>query len=205
METDLGGFEAYQMYQGLKLHFAGTFDYVKYNGKTKVSKEQFSRRKDKYSFYRLSRKYKKDELFEFLIVNFMNNPKVWIFDLLTEESEERYKKWLKKQQSLSYVFREDLNFLFDSVDNPEDLLRVVDGNYPLLYTYYTQERIQLETVLVMNDFMKFLPMWKKKVEDDILFPQFILKCEKYSPFFNYDEVKFKSILKENVCQTQQTA
>jgi hypothetical protein len=202
METDLGGFEAFAMYQGLKFHFSGNYNYIKYNGKTKVSKESFSRRKDKYSFYRLSRKYKKEELLEFYISNFLHDTKIWIFDLLTEESDERYKKWLKKQQSLAYIFKEDLNFLFDNVDNPEELLRVVDGEYPLLYTYHLQGKIQIETIIIMNDFLNFMPMWSKKVSDDIIFPQFVLKCEKYSSFLNYDEVKFKSILKDNVCQTQ---
>jgi hypothetical protein len=202
MEIELGGFEAFAMYQGLKFHFNGNYDYVKYNGKTKVSKEQFSRRRDKYSFYRLSRKYKKEELLEFYISNFLHDTKIWIFDLLTEESDERYKKWLKKQQSLAYMFKEDLNFLFDNVDNPEELLRVVDGEYPLLYTLHLQGKIQIETIIIMNDFLNFMPMWSKKVSDDIIFPHFVLKCEKYSSFLNYDEVKFKSILKDNVCQTQ---
>jgi hypothetical protein len=202
METELGGFEAFAMYQGLKFHFSGNYNYIKYNGKTKVSKESFSRRRDKYSFYRLSRKYKKEELLEFYISNFLHDTKIWIFDLLTEESDERYKKWLKKQQSLAYMFKEDLNFLFDNVENPEQLLRVVDGEYPLLYTYHLQGKIQIETIIIMNDFLNFMPMWSKKVDDDIIFPQFVLKCEKYSSFLNYDEVKFKSILKDNVCQTQ---
>jgi len=202
MNTELGGFDAFAMYQGLKFHFGGTYDFIKYHGKTKVSKEQFSRRKDKYSFYRLSRKYKKEELLEFYISNFLHDPKIWIFDLLTEEADERYKKWLKKQQSLAYTFKENLNFLFDTVENPEELLRVVDGDYPLLYTYHLQEKIEIETIIIMNSFMNFMPMWLKKINDDIIFPQFVKKCEKYSQFLNYDQVKFKTILKENVCQTQ---
>ena len=61
--TDAGGFEAFAMYHGLKLHFSGNYDYVKYNGKTNVTKDQFTIRKDKFSFYKLSRKYNREELF----------------------------------------------------------------------------------------------------------------------------------------------
>jgi hypothetical protein len=43
-------------------------------------------------------------------------------------------------------------------------------------------------------------MWKKKIADDIVFPDFAMKCEKYKPFFNYDKVKFKSLIKEKICQ-----
>jgi hypothetical protein len=43
-----------------------------------------------------------------------------------------------------------------------------------------------------------MPMWKKKVEDDIIFPEFVKSCEKYSVFLSYDGQKLKRILKEKL-------
>ena len=57
------GYEAFGIYQALKLHFTTeNFDYFKYNGKSKISVTSFENRKDKWFFYKLSRKFvnKKD-------------------------------------------------------------------------------------------------------------------------------------------------
>lgn len=198
--NEAGGFEAYEMYHGLKLHFTSKYDYVKYGGKTRVNKDQFMLRKDKYSFYKLSRKYKREELFGFYVANFLKNPKVWAGDLLMEDADSEYKLWLRVQQSLSYIFDQNLQFLFDEVNSPDELLKVVDGQYPLLYNLYTQDKIYLETLVILDDIMNFIPMWSRKVDDDIIFPDFVMKCEKYKPFLNYDKVKFKKLLKEKLCQ-----
>jgi hypothetical protein len=119
-------------------------------------------------------------------------------DLLSEDAESEYKVWQKTQQSLSYVFEQDLHTLFDSVNNPEELLRVVDGQYPLLYNLYMQGNIAKETLIILNELLNFLPMWVKKVEDDIIFPEFVKSCEKYKPFLNYDKPKMLATLKKNL-------
>jgi len=198
--NEAGGYEAFTLYHGLKLHFSGKYDFIKYNGKTNVNKDQFMLRKDKFSFYKLSRKYKREELFGFYISNFLINTNIWVGDLMQDEADQEYKKWLKTQQSLSYIFEQNLNHIFDMVEMPEELLKVVDGQYPLLYNEYLQGKVNLETIIILNDIMNFFPMWQKKVTDDIVFPDFITKCEKYKPFLNYDKAKFKSKIKEKICQ-----
>jgi len=117
-----------------------------------------------------------------------------------EDADSEYKLWTKVQQSLSYIFEQDLNKLFDSVDKPDELLKVVDGQYPLLYNQFLQENIYLETIIILDDVMNFLPMWEKKIEDDIVFPDFLFRCRKYKPFLNYDKAKLKNLLKEKICQ-----
>lgn len=199
--SEVGGYEAFAMYHALKLHFTGTYDYVKYNGKVNINKDQFALRKDKFTYYKLSRKYKHDELFGFYVANLLKNPKVWVGELLTEDAHSEYTLWLKVQQSLSYIFEQDLNHLFDLVDKPDDLLKVVDGQYPLLYNNYLQDTIYLETVIILDDVLNFLPMWEKKIDDDIVFPDFLFKCKKYKPFLHYDKVKFKNLLKDKICQS----
>lgn len=198
--NEAGGYEAFAMYQALKLHFSGNYDYVKYNGKTNTNKDQFMLRKDKFTFYKLSRKYKKEELFGFYVSNLLKNPKLWVGELVSEDADSEYKLWLRVQQSLTYIFEQDLNYLFDKVEKPDDLLSVVDGQYPLLYNEFLQNSINLETIVILNGILNFLPMWSKKIEDDIVFPDFAKKCNKYAPFLNYDKIKFKNILKDKICQ-----
>jgi hypothetical protein len=186
------------MFHALKLHFTSKYDYVKYSGKTNVTKEQFMIRKDKFQFYKLSRKYKRDELFGFFVANMLVNPKIWVGDLLSEDAESEYKVWQKTQQSLSYIFEQDIRRLFETVNNPEELLKVVDGQYPLLYNLYMQQKSTKETLIILNECLNFLPMWMKKIEDDIIFPEFVKSCEKYKPFLNFDKPKLLAILKKNL-------
>ena len=56
----------------------------------------------------------------------------------------------------------------------------------------------IETVIIMDDLMNFLPMWQRKIQDDIIWPKWELKLTKYKPFLHYDKNKLKSILKEMV-------
>lgn len=201
MNTTHTGFEAYQTYTALKLHFTTSYNFVKYNGKVNsATVKSFETNKGKFFFYKLSRKYKQEEFFGFLVANFLNDPKIWVGNLLNETCEETHKNWQKVQQSLSYVFEQDLNRLMDLVDNPDDLLKVVDHQWPMLYTLYKQSTVHLETIIILNDIMNFIPMWTKKVDDDVIFPDFVKICEKYKPFINYDKVKFTKILKGKICQ-----
>ena len=62
-------FDACQLYMALKLHFTTKYDYFKYNGKTKLTVPQFNKRKDKYQFVRLARKYSHEELVEYFCAN----------------------------------------------------------------------------------------------------------------------------------------
>jgi hypothetical protein len=53
-------------------------------------------------------------------------------------------------------------------------------------------------VCILNDIMNFLPMWSKKITDDVVWPTYKRKIEKYTPFIVYDKEKFKESLKESL-------
>jgi len=194
---DNTGYAAFAMYNSLKLHFTSkSYDYFKYHGKTNVSSVTFLKRKDKYTFYKLSRKYSLDELKDFYVANFLEGDK-WVGDML-KDGEEVYKKWQKTQQSLTYTFENDIMYLLANGGSPDEMLDVKPNSYPVLMKLVQLKQVSLETMVILNDIMNFFPMWNKKIDDDIIWPDFKLKCEKYTPFLNYDKVKFKAILKEKV-------
>lgn len=197
--TETTGFEAYALYQSIKLHFTSdSYDFFRYNGKTNVSKDNFSRNKAKYSFYKLSRKYSIEELKSFYIANFLETNVNWVGDISGIEGEENYKKWQKRNQSLTYRFEQDIIGLLNATQSPPEMLVVEDGQYPLLLKEMTYGNISIETVCILNDIMNFLPMWDKKISDDVIWPTYKRKIEKYTPFIVYDKEKFKEILKESL-------
>jgi hypothetical protein len=199
MNDENTGFAAFSLYNALHLHFtSNSYDYFKYNGKTNVSKDSFSRRKDKWHFYRLSRRYGIDDLRDFYVANFIASDIRWVGDISGPEGEDVYKKWQKRIQSLTYNFEQDIIGLFNATESPNEMLMVDKGQHPLLLNEVMHNTITLETLVILNDIMNFFPMWNKKISDDIIWPTYKMKCEKYAPFIQYDKQKFKSILKEAV-------
>ena len=194
------GFASFALYNALKTHFTSkSYDFFKYNGKTNVSKETFLKRKDKYSFYKLSRKFSLEELRNFYLANFVYGDSSWVGEMTGPEGEAAYKKWQKINQSLSYVFQSDIEKLTDG-GSPEQMLIVNDGQHPILLREVMSGTISVETLCILNDIMNFFPMWDRKITDDIVWPNWRLKCEKYAPFIQYDKVKFKNILKEVITE-----
>lgn len=199
------GFAAYAIYNAIHLHFtSSSYNFQKYNGKTNVSKDSFLKRKDKYHFYKLSRKYSIEELKEFFIANFLDNSVKWVGDISGEEGEKTYLKWKKRKESLSYIFQNDIDFLLDQVDKPDKLLVVKSGNYPKLLEVTMQGRVEVETTCILNDLMNFLPMWNKKITDDIIWPDWRLKIDKYTPFIEYNKTKYKLLLTQKIKDHEET-
>jgi hypothetical protein len=192
------GYEAFCLYQSIKLHFTtDSYDFFKYGGKSKISLEAFENRKDKYFFYKLSRRLQsKDDLIFFLVSNFVNDENCWVGSLLENESEKIYRDRLKVIQSLSYNFESDCDKIFDEVLNPNEVLKVVNGEYPILLTMALRKDIQIETLCILNKILQFFPNWKNNISDTIRWPQYCRKVTKYSPFIEFDETKCQNILKK---------
>jgi hypothetical protein len=192
------GYEAFGLYQALKLHFTTeTYDYFKYHGKTSVSITSFENRKDKYHFYKLSRKYtNKEDLINFIVANFVEDERSWVGTLLQEEADMNFRKRQKIVQSLSYTFENDCILIFeDCILNPNEVLKT-DGDYPALLTKTLQKDVQIETLCLLNQVLGFFPMWTNKINDTIRWPEYRRKCIKYASFLPQDSVKYKLILKK---------
>ena len=196
--TENTGFAAYALWNALKLHFTSdSYDAIKYSYKTNVSKQSFTVRKDKYQFYKLSRKYELEELKNFYIANFIQGNADWVGDLI-QNGDDNYTKWKKTQESLTYTFENDVTYLFDTYA-PGEMFKIV-GNYPNLLKELMQGKIHIETLLYMNMIMGFLPNWKKQIQEDIVWPEWELKLRKYQPFIfdQYKIQKFEDILREKI-------
>jgi hypothetical protein len=186
----MDAFEAYKVYLSLKSHFhTKTYDYFKYGGKTRASKITFDKRPDKYFFHKLS---KRKDIVEFLVSNFVYNSHQWVGDLVqNDESEEYYRRYLKVKESLTYVFTNDLDKLDSNFDSN---FAVNDGQHPMLLKKVLRGDISIETFIILDELVHFTSKWNKRIEENIIWPQFYLKCKKYKPFVTFDREKMKSIV-----------
>jgi hypothetical protein len=198
------GYEAFGLYQAIKLHFTtDSYDFLKYGGKSKISVDSFDNRKDKYHFHKLSRRLtNREDLIMFLVANFIHDESVWVGNLLTEESEVIFRQRQRVLQSLSYIFENDCRKIFEGTDNPNQVLQSENGDYPKLLTMVLRKEVEIETICILSQILGFLPLWNKKISDSVRWPQFNRKMNKYAAFLPKDVVKYKLILKKVISENE---
>ena len=187
------GFEVYKMYLALKLHFTSdSYDYFQYGGNAKASQVSFDQRKDKFFFVKLSRKFKDFELRDFFVANFLAEDKVYPATLV-REGAKNYAEYIKRKESLSYQFREDVGTLHDLQEDFEGLFTVTSVHPPLVKAYLGA-KISIETLTIFNKVFHFISHFDKTIRDEIVWKPLRNKVVKYDPFLSVELGKYKSIV-----------
>ena len=182
------------MYLALKLHFTSdTYDYFQYGGNAKASQVSFDQRKDKFFFVKLSRKFKDFELREFFVANLTAEDKVYPATLV-REGAKNYADYIKRKESLSYHFKEDVATLHDTHNRFDDLFKV-EGVHPPLLKSFLGGRICLETLTIFNKLFQYVPQFDKIIKEEIVWKPLRNKVVKYDPFLPVDLGKYKKIVK----------
>ena len=191
-------FDAYRCYLSLKNHFTKDhYDYIKYRGKTRATHQAFYKRKDRFWFEKFARQKSDKEVEEFFVSNFIysTDPEtMWIGEMM-KEGEGRYTDWKKKVQSLSYIFREEVESLFDDKE-VDEVFDCSKGHPPILKKYLGGD-ITLETMVICDIIFGYAKNFDKKLKDPV-WETVSRKIRKYSPFLNIDVFRYKKILKEVV-------
>lgn len=194
----LSPYEAYCMFLALKLHFTtDSYDYFKYGGKVNTSQDQFNMKRDKYFYHRLCRRYDKDQIQDFLVANMIAGDPKWVGNFLDDEADSHYKAYVKTHQSLTYMFKNELDKLFET-DDLASLFKLEDNGYHKLINAYMNGDISRETAMIINDFTDCFSKFDKKLNGDFLWDKFYFKVRKYLPFLKYDRAKMKAIIKEKL-------
>jgi len=189
-------FETYQHYLSLKNHFTNPkYDFFKYGAKTRASMTSFNKRKDKYWFEKTSRKYSDKEVVDFLVSNFVasDSPSnLWIGEIINS-GERTYADWMRRQQSLTYLFKEQSSELF--LENElQDVFNCSKG-HPKVLKKFLSGKLSLETFTIYEKIFGFSKTFDKKLDDPV-WETVSLKLKKYMPFLNIDVFFFKKILRE---------
>ena len=189
-------FDAYRCYLSLKNHFTKDhYDYHKYRGKTRATVQAFYKRKDRFWFEKFARQKNDKEVEEFFVSNFIysTDPStVWIGEMI-KEGEGRYQEWKKKTQSLSYIFKEEVENVFDN-KKIDDMFDCSKGHPPILKSYLGGD-ISLESMVIYDRILGYGKDFDKRLKDPV-WETVSRKIKKYSPFLNIDVSRYKKILKE---------
>ena len=198
MKTKVTPFETYQSYLSMKSHFTNPkYDFFKYGGKSRATMSSFNKRKDKYWFEKTSRKYSDGEVINFLLSNFVNtdNPQnLWIGEIINS-GERTYADWMRRQQSLTYLFKEQLGELLSN----KNLNAVFDCSkgHPLILKRYLGGDLSLETLVILEKIFSFVKDFDKKLTDPV-WETVSLKIKKYIPFININVFQYKKHLREMI-------
>lgn len=193
----MNGFEVYKLYLAIKLHFTSdSYNYFTFNGKTRTTLQSFEKRRDKYFFKKLATKFNQDELIQYFVAHFVQNEDTWIGNISKIENCSVYNNWLKKIQSMSFIFSNDIDLLL-SESSFDDLFKVTNTHPPIIKKYLAN-CISLETLVILNQLLNFITDLDKTIIDPIVWPDIKRKVVKYEPFLSLDKPKYKQIVLSKV-------
>ena len=191
-------FDAYRCYLSLKNHFTKDhYDYHKYRGKTRATVQAFYKRKDRFWFEKFARQKNDKEVEEFFVSNFIYSTDpatMWIGEMI-KEGEGRYQEWKKKTQSLSYIFKEEVENVFEE-QKVDDVFDCSKGHPPILKSYLGGDT-SLETMVICDIIFGYGKDFDKRLNDPV-WETVSRKIKKYKPFLNINVPHYKKILKEIV-------
>jgi|TARA_B110000495_G_scaffold182293_1_gene177730 hypothetical protein len=160
----MNGYQAYQIYQSLKLHFTRpSYNAVKYNFRTSIRQSTFENRRDRYFFEKLSRRYDQEELIHYFTANFICDSNVWIGNM----SDDIYRDYVSRHDKLTYTFTQDMKTMANHGHTLEGICTTIDNgsNNPLLEALRADE-IQSESVILLDLLVRFL----KRLRTDLCDP-----------------------------------
>lgn len=192
-------FETYCQYLAFKQHFTKEkYDYFKYAGRSRASEASFQKRKDKYFFIKLARKYNDQEIRDFFLANFIasDDPsKVWIGNL-ARTGHDTFNEYVRKIQSLRYEFQQHCDLLTETENFRDQFLIKTPGTHPDFIKKFMRGQYSLETLTILNMILNFIPFYDERLDDPI-WESISIKVKKYTPFLKIDTMIYRKILKQS--------
>lgn len=185
----------YDTYFALKIHFnQPAYDFFKFRGRLK-NKPEDDHQKVLSSAYKVAKNKSKLEIIEFLFANLLYDKRFWLGDY-NSDHEEIYQIWKKRQDSLTYNFTSDLKKIFIGNLPFNAYFKTSADSYPIVMKMLMQNDISIETVIILNKFLKFTNKWSAAYKSDFIMPEMIMKIEKATEFIiRYNDIKDDKLMR----------
>lgn len=183
-----------QIFVALRLHFTGSYDYIKYQGKTRATlkpAETWAVEKIAFKFHN------EDTVRDFFVANmidsFVKTGKIGSFinAYANKDATDIYDK-STNWYNASYNLTSDLN----KFDDIKDMTVCVDGNHPKIFQSVLDGEISIFTMACVMMFMspRIDTYWNKNCDDTVLFGGYIHFLRKYVPLIPKDIEKIKETI-----------
>ena len=186
MEIKMQPIEIYLMYCAMKAHFGKTnYNFIKYGGKSRVPRNSFFKRKDRYFFVKLSKKYKtENEIRNYFIANFMMEQRGYVANF----NDENYKSWQNKQNNFYEIFKNEIKPIIKDFNS---LFEIKKSEHPKLMKEYLGKRISLESLIILNELVEYSKKWDEQLKEDILWPDLKKLMNNYKWFLTFDKKQYR--------------
>ena len=178
--------DVYLMYCAMKAHFGKTdYNFIKYGGKSRVSRNSFFKRKDRYFFVKLSKKYKtENEIRNYFIANFMMEQRGYVANF----NDENYEKWQNRQNNFHDIFTNEIQPMIQDFNS---LFEIKKSEHPKLMKEYLGKRISLETLIILDELVEYSKKWNEHLKDDLLWPDLKKLMNNYKWFLTFDKKQYR--------------
>lgn len=182
----MDGFKAYKYYLAIKLHFTNPkFNVFVNRGKLKGSVDKFLLRNDHLLFEKMAKQFHTDkELIQFVAANFMYNNPSPVYNL--DESMSNYKEYLRRKQSITRVFEDDLDTIVKSGARYYDFS---GQKIPDVVQLYLGKRITLETLVILDTFDGLVEKLQQNNHLCLLLGDELMRITKARGFVRFDPKK----------------
>jgi len=191
------GFKAYRYYLAIKLHFTtDKFNVFENRGNVKGTREAFNARNDRYIFEKLARKHDNDkDIIQFFVANFAYGNDTAIY--AGAEADEVYTEWLRRKQSITKIFVDDLATLLTHIEinklTHTSLFNFTDSEYPVALKLFVGGKIKIETLRIIDDLYPIIEKWKLNTSVRYIWDDDLRRIIKLTGFVKYDIIKIKKI------------
>ena len=177
--------DVYLMYCAMKAHFSkNDYDFFTYKGKSRVPRNSFYKRKDRGFFVKLSRKYSEEDLKNYLVANFIMDRRGYVANF----NDKNYEQWKEKRSNFYNIFTDEIRPL---VKNFNPLFEVKNSEHPILLKEYLGKRLSLETLIVLDELVKFSKTWDNRMAEDYIWYDLKKLMINYKRFLTIDKNQYR--------------
>jgi len=181
----MNGHKAYSIYSSVKLHFTQeSYDAFRYNFKTNIKASTFERRKDRYFFEKIARRYPNEDDLKLFFVDNIVSDKVWIGDMDDTIHEKRN----AYRQALNYNFEKEIKIIREEAYKYNlDFDGVCKANSSktdnLLLNLYMSQKISADTFVIIDHLVSFIKSLRSELKDPLgIVESTLLILSKYQKF-----------------------
>jgi hypothetical protein len=183
----MNGYNAFKFYSAIKLHFSSPkYDVFTSKGRIRGSYETYLKRNDYYLFEKLARQFSTErEYILFVASNFLYGHPGVVYDV--DRSNENYKEFVRRRQSITKIFEDDLQTIVDEAENSSCNLA------ELVVNLWLGERITIETVSILNDLDSVTDKIRSNTHLALMLGDNLLTIDKAHGFIKYDSYRIMSV------------
>lgn len=183
-----------EIFLALKLHFTGSYDYVKYGGRIRAQLKP----NEQWAVGRIAKKFREEEkVRDFFVANmiedYIRDGKIngFVNTYSTKDAVAVYDQWAAWWNAYAYQFKADIG-KFESI---KEMIEIRDGDHPKVFQQFIEGKVHFNTLACLMMGLKTLPDYWSKCDDTILFGEYLKILKKYCSLIDKNRKKINEIIK----------